>query len=110
MYTTLQYAFALCWISAQASLVSMVFTQPPYNFGTVGVGNMSLGVFIGCILGSVYGGATDRVIKVLARRNYGYYEPDMRLQFNHFPAICMGGGFIMFGLTTAKVRHPLISI
>jgi hypothetical protein len=22
----------------------------------------------------------------------------------------MGGGFIMFGLTTAKVRHPLISI
>ncbi|KAJ5368092.1 major facilitator superfamily domain-containing protein [Penicillium cataractarum] len=98
MYTALQYAFALCWISAQASLVSM-------NFGTVGVGNMSLGVFIGCILGSIYGGATDRVIKVLARRNYGYYEPEMRLQLNHFPAICMGGGFIMFGVTTAKGMH-----
>lgn len=32
MYTALQYAFALCWISAQASLVSMVFTQPPLQF------------------------------------------------------------------------------
>lgn len=76
MYTALQYAFALCWISAQASPVSMVSTPPPYNFGTVGVGNMSLGVFIGCIIRSMYGGATDRVIKVLARRNYGLRAGD----------------------------------
>ena len=103
MYTALTYAFCLCWISAQASIISMVFTQPPYNFGTVGVGNMSLGVFIGCILGSVYGALSDKGILWFTRRNYGYYEPEMRLQLNHFPALCMGGGFIMFGVTTAKV-------
>ncbi|KAF5004857.1 hypothetical protein FDECE_8639 [Fusarium decemcellulare] len=105
MYTALQYAFCLCWISAQASLVSIVFTQPPYNFGTVGVGNMSLGVFLGCILGSVYGAISDKTVFWFARRNYGYYEPEMRLQLNHFPALCMGGGFIMFGVTTAKGMH-----
>ncbi|KAJ5200728.1 hypothetical protein N7491_008465 [Penicillium cf. griseofulvum] len=33
MYTALTYAFCLCWVSAQGSLVSIVFTQPPYNFG-----------------------------------------------------------------------------
>ncbi|RKL14542.1 hypothetical protein BFJ68_g6505 [Fusarium oxysporum] len=86
MYTALTYAFCLCWISAQASIISIVFTQPPYNFGTVGVGNMSLGVFIGCILGSAYGAISDRAILWFTRKNYGYYEPEMRLQLNHFPA------------------------
>ncbi|KAF5675083.1 hypothetical protein FCIRC_7556 [Fusarium circinatum] len=98
MYTALTYAFCLCWISAQASIISIVFTQPPYNFGTVGVGNMSLGVFIGCILGSAYGAVSDRAILWFTRRNHGYYEPEMRLQLNHFPAVCMSGGFIMFGM------------
>ncbi|KAF5537527.1 hypothetical protein FMEXI_9849 [Fusarium mexicanum] len=105
MYTALTYAFCLCWISAQASIISIVFTQPPYNFGTVGVGNMSLGVFIGCILGSAYGAVSDRAILWFTRKNYGYYEPEMRLQLNHFPAVCMSGGFIMFGITTAKGMH-----
>ncbi|KAL7758791.1 hypothetical protein ACKLNR_011218 [Fusarium oxysporum f. sp. zingiberi] len=105
MYTALTYAFCLCWISAQASIISIVFTQPPYNFGTVGVGNMSLGVFIGCILGSAYGAISDRAILWFTRKNYGYYEPEMRLQLNHFPAVCMSGGFIMFGITTAKGMH-----
>lgn len=108
MYTGLTYAFCLCWISAQASIVSIVFTQPPYNFGTVGVGNMSLGVFIGCILGSAYGALTDRCLTWFARRNYGYYEPEMRLKLNHLPAVCMGGGFIMFGVTAAKVGSALL--
>lgn len=103
MYTALTYAFCLCWISAQASLVSIVFTQPPYKFGTVGVGNMGLGVFIGCILGSVWGALSDRTVFWFARRNYGYYEPEMRLQLNHFPAVSMGGGIIMFGVTASKV-------
>ncbi|KAF5560776.1 hypothetical protein FPHYL_6488 [Fusarium phyllophilum] len=102
MYTALTYAFCLCWISAQASIISIVFTRPPYNFGTVGVGNMSLGVFIGCILGSAYGAISDRAILWFTRKNYGYYEPEMRLQLNHFPAVCMSGGFVMFGITTAK--------
>lgn len=104
MYTAIQYAFALCWISAQASVTSIAFSAPPYNFGTAGIGNMSLGVFIGCILGSIYGGLlSDRTVLWLARRNYGYFEPEMRLHLLHFPAVCLGGGMIMFGVTTQRV-------
>ncbi|KAK7424325.1 hypothetical protein QQX98_000593 [Neonectria punicea] len=105
VYTALTYAFCLCWISAQATITSIVFTQPPYNFGTVGVGNMSLGVFIGCILGSVWGALSDRTVLWFARKNYGCYEPEMRLHLNHFPAALMGTGFIMFGVTAAKGMH-----
>ncbi|KAJ4229790.1 hypothetical protein NW757_014009 [Fusarium falciforme] len=105
MYTALTYAFTVGWITAQASLISIVFTQPPYNFGTVGVGNMNLGIFIGCILGSIYAALSDRTVIWFARRNYGYYEPEMRLQLNHLPALCLGGGFIMFGVTATKGMH-----
>ncbi|RSL97612.1 hypothetical protein CEP52_010797 [Fusarium oligoseptatum] len=105
MYTALTYAFTVGWITAQASLISIVFTQPPYNFGTVGVGNMNLGIFVGCILGSIYAALSDRTVIWLARRNYGYYEPEMRLQLNHLPALCLGGGFIMFGVTATKGMH-----
>ncbi|KAL2678382.1 hypothetical protein Neosp_009128 [[Neocosmospora] mangrovei] len=103
MYTALTYAFTVGWITAQASLISIVFTQPPYNFGTVGVGNMNLGIFVGCILGSIYAALSDKAVVWFARRNYGYYEPEMRLQLNHLPALCLGGGFIMFGVTATKV-------
>lgn len=110
MYTALQYAFCLCWISAQASVISIAFTQPPYNFGTVGLGNMGLGVFIGNILGSIYGGVvSDKSVRWFARRNYGFYEPEMRLHLNHLPALCVGGGTIMFGVTTAKVGRAFVS-
>ncbi|RFN49073.1 hypothetical protein FIE12Z_6714 [Fusarium flagelliforme] len=105
MYTALTYAFCLCWVSVQASVTSMVFAAPPYNFGTVGIGNMSLGVFIGCILGSLYGSISDRFILRFARKNHGYYEPEQRLKLLHFPAVCQAGGFIMFGVTAAKGMH-----
>ncbi|KAH7137426.1 major facilitator superfamily domain-containing protein [Dactylonectria estremocensis] len=105
-YTAVQYAFSLCWISAQASVISIAFAAPPYNYGPAGIGNMSLGIFLGCILGSIYGGVlSDRTVLWLARRNYGYYEPEMRLHLLHFPALCLGGGLIMFGITTQKGMH-----
>ncbi|KAJ2982104.1 hypothetical protein NQ176_g1608 [Zarea fungicola] len=40
-YTSFQYAFTLCWISAQASIISIAFAEPPYNYGTIGLGNMN---------------------------------------------------------------------
>ncbi|RSL44768.1 hypothetical protein CEP54_014554 [Fusarium duplospermum] len=107
MYTALTYAFTVGWITAQASLISIVFTQPPYNFGTVGVGNMNLGIFVGCILGSIYAALSDRTVIWFAGRNYGYYELEMRLHLNHLPALCLGGGFIMFGVTAIKGCHEL---
>lgn len=108
-YTSFQYAFTLCWISAQASIISIAFAEPPYNYGTIGLGNMNAPPFIGCILGAIYGGLiSDRSVIWLSRRNYGYYEPEMRLHLLHLPALCLGAGFIMFGITTAKVCQSIL--
>lgn len=77
----------------------------------MGVGNMNLGAFIGNILSSLYGGIlSDRSIAYFARRNYGYFEPEMRLHMNHLPAVAQAGGILMFGITVSKVTGFAVSI
>ncbi|KAH8649971.1 major facilitator superfamily domain-containing protein [Xylariales sp. PMI_506] len=106
LYTGLQYAFGLCWISALGSVLATVFPYPPYNFNTAAIGLMGLGPFIGSLLGAIYGGLlSDRSITWLARRNHGYYEPEMRLQLSHIPAVAMSVGLILFGISTAQGMH-----
>lgn len=87
----------------------MVFSAPPYNFTTTGVGLMSLGPFVGNVLGSLYGGVLgDWIVVKLAKRNTGIFEPEMRLYILLLPALLIGAGLIMFGITADKVRLTLI--
>ncbi|GJN66094.1 hypothetical protein PLICBS_000110 [Purpureocillium lilacinum] len=66
LYTGLQYAATLCWISVQASVISIAYAQPPYNFGTIGIGNMNVAIYIGsAIFGFACGSIFDLAITVL---------------------------------------------
>lgn len=99
-----QYAASVVWLTILASVISLVFPLPPYNFNPEQIGFMSLGPFIGNLLGAFYGGLLgDRSILFFSRRNKGFYEPEMRLYILHLPVIAMAGGIIMFGLTIARV-------
>lgn len=99
-----QYAAGVAWLTITASVISLVFPLPPYNFNPEQIGFMSLGPFIGNLIGAFYGGLLgDRSILFFSRRNKGFYEPEMRLYILHFPAIAMAGGLIMFGVTIARV-------
>ncbi|OAQ77947.1 MFS transporter [Purpureocillium lilacinum] len=112
LYTGLQYAATLCWISVQASVISIAYAQPPYNFGTIGIGNMNVPIYIGCIFGAVYGGLlSDWSVIRLARRNHGYYEPEMRLHLLHgthwiFPSI----GSAIFGFACGSIFDLAITV
>lgn len=109
MYTALQYSFCLAWISVLGATIAIVYPYAPYGFSPSGIGLMSLGTFIGCILGSIYGGLlSDVSVVYLAKRNRGYYEPEMRLHILHLPVICQAAGILTFGLTTAKVSPSLL--
>ncbi|GAA3286217.1 hypothetical protein GCM10020218_047680 [Dactylosporangium vinaceum] len=69
---------------------------------------MSVGPFVGNLLGSIYGGFLgDRLILFFAKRNKGYYEPEMRLYILHLPALTLAGGLIMFGTTVSRVNHAI---
>jgi MFS family permease len=104
MFTALQFASGVCWLVVFMQVTSIVFSAPPYLFTTAGVGYMALGPFVGNVFGSIYGGPfADWAIVRLARRNGGYFEPEMRLYPLVIPTIFMAGGIIMFGVTADRV-------
>ncbi|KAK2599269.1 hypothetical protein N8I77_011039 [Diaporthe amygdali] len=106
LFSAVQYAAGISWLVIMASTIPIVFTQPPYNFNTDGIGLMNLGPFVGNLIGSFYSGLlSDRSVRWLARRNGGYYEPEMRLYLLLPPALFMAGGIIMFGTTADRGMH-----
>lgn len=110
LFSGLQYASGVVWLTVCSQVIALTFPLPPYHFTPQHVGFMSVGPFIGNLIGAMYGGFLgDWSILHYSRRNRGYYEPEMRLYILHIPAIFMCGGLIMFGMTIARVSHfPII--
>ncbi|KAF4458110.1 hypothetical protein F53441_118 [Fusarium austroafricanum] len=103
MFTALQYGWAVAMLAMLAVTQSSLYTLPPYNFTTAGVGNMNLPPFIGAILGSIFGGPlVDYSIVQIAKRRGGIYEPETRLWLFLIPGLCMTVGCLMYGLTIAR--------
>ncbi|KAJ5373987.1 Major facilitator superfamily domain general substrate transporter [Penicillium concentricum] len=90
VFAALQYAAGVAWLTATSSVLSLAFPEPPYLFSPAQIGYTSAGPLVGNIIGAVYGGFLgDRSILYYAKRNKGYYEPEMRLYILHLPAIFM---------------------
>jgi len=116
LFTGIQYASGVVWLTIVASTLGFIMPFSPYNFTPAQVGYMSTGPFIGNLVGVIYGGVCfDRAILFFSRRNKGLFEPEMRLYLLHIPAFAMAGGLALFGISMAKVRskaqalnfHPL---
>ncbi|OGM45336.1 putative MFS transporter [Aspergillus bombycis] len=105
----LQYACGVIWLTILSSVIALIFPLPPYEFTPEQIGYMSVGPFVGNLIGSFYGGFLgDWSIKYFSRRNSGYYEPEMRLYILHLPAVALCGGLIMFGVTVDKGMHWIL--
>jgi MFS family permease len=105
-FTSLQYASGVTWLVVQSSIISMVFSAPPYNFTTAGLGYLGLGPFVGNLIGSFYGGVLgDWAVRFFSRKNGGYYEPEYRLYHLLLPCFAQAGGIVMFGATVARVSE-----
>lgn len=103
-FTALQFASGVCWLVLMLSAFSVVFSAPPYNFDTAGVGYMAAGPFVGNIFGSLYGGPlSDLSIRWFSRRNGGVFEPEMRLYILMPPTLILSAGLIVFGHTAGEV-------
>lgn len=103
--------FAVLWIViltggltaffvAQSYAMAQIFMAPPYLLSAAGVGYLSLGPFLGGLLGSLFLGFTlDPLIKWCAKKNGGVYEPEYRL-LGMIPALLTGVGLMVFGYMT----------
>lgn len=105
MYCALQYAVGVSFLVLISNMLSIVFSAPPYNFNAVGLGYMGVGPMTGNILGGLLTGfSSDMAIPFLAKRNKGYFEPEMRLYLLALPVLLQAGGLVLFGISAENVR------
>ncbi|KAF3395341.1 hypothetical protein DPV78_009215 [Talaromyces pinophilus] len=87
---------------AQSYVLSQIFSAPPYSLSALGVGYLSLGPFIGGLIGAIIVAiATDPIIKWAARHNNGVHEPEYRL-LPMAGSILAGVGVMVFGVLCQK--------
>ncbi len=84
----------------------MFFLYPPYNFTSIGIGNLNFAPFLGCIIGVAYGGPLNAIYFIwLAKRRQGIYEPESRLHMLVLPLIVTPAGLWLYGISLAQVSR-----
>ncbi|KAH6680060.1 MFS1 family protein [Plectosphaerella plurivora] len=81
LWSTVIYSCSVGWLLLISNTMSMIFrTKDGYNFTVFQTGLLYISPFIGGILGTAIAGkVSDVVVKAMARRNGGVYEPEFRL-------------------------------
>ena len=81
LWSTLVYSLSIGWLIVLSESVSVIYrNKETYNFTALQTGLVYLAPFIGGILGTaVAGKVSDVVVRFMARRNNGIYEPEFRL-------------------------------
>lgn len=80
-------------------------TEPPYNWTAGSTGLIFLAALVGNFLGMGVGSLSDWVVLVLARRNKGYKEPEMRIWTYMFPFIFGAVGYFTYGWAATNGSH-----
>lgn len=75
------YACSVGWLIVVSESIAMIYRNPDsYNFDALQTGLVYVSPFVGGILGTgVAGKISDAIVKAMARRNGGLYEPEYRL-------------------------------
>lgn len=88
--------------------ISEILTAPPYSWTTTSTGLVFLAALIGSILGWATGGPlADALVLVLARRNAGVKEPEMRLWALCPSALYAALGYFLYGWGAQAGAHWL---
>lgn len=105
LYGSLIYSMAVVWLIVISETVSDIFKGEDYGYSQQTVGLFYLGPFIGGVLGSLTTGFVgDRLVRYLAAKNHGIYEPEFRL-FMLIPATILECfGLMGYGWSAADAK------
>ncbi|ODV92351.1 hypothetical protein CANCADRAFT_937 [Tortispora caseinolytica NRRL Y-17796] len=111
LWAGITVASSLSWFMVLTGTVASIFSAPPYNFGTTGLGLLYFSPFIGiCIAVYLGGDFTDKLALKLARRNGGVREPEMRLWTGIIALITTPVGMWMYGIGAARGNHWIVPV
>ncbi|KAH7082640.1 major facilitator superfamily domain-containing protein [Paraphoma chrysanthemicola] len=103
LWTVVITGAAVSFYVAVAYTIAQLFSPPPYLLTVAEVGYVSLGPFIGGVLGCVLVALLlDPLTVWLSKRNSGVYEPEFRLPLVAVGVLCGAGLFGFGGLAGAQ--------
>ncbi|EGX94909.1 MFS transporter, putative [Cordyceps militaris CM01] len=81
LWSSVVYACSIGWLIVISETMAIIYRNPDtYNFTALQTGLVYISPFVGGILGTgVAGKISDIIVKAMARRNGGLYEPEFRL-------------------------------
>ncbi|CAG8909738.1 unnamed protein product [Penicillium egyptiacum] len=108
IWAALLLAFPTLWVVAINLLIAEIFASPPFLLTTAELGYMSSGPALGGFVGSIAAAIiSDPLIKFMARRNKGIYEPEYRLVLM-IPAMVLSAiSYFLFGALIEHRQTPI---
>jgi Major Facilitator Superfamily len=105
LWSAAVYSLSIGWLIVISESVSLVYrNKHTYNFSSLSAGLVYVSPFIGSIAGTIGGGeVSDVIIKAMARRNGGVYEPEFRLLMAVPVTLCTVIGLFGFGWSAQVV-------
>lgn len=99
LWSTLVYSLSIGWLIVLSEAVSEIYkSEDSYHFTSLQAGLVYISPFVGGILGTVVAGkVSDIIVRFMARRNEGVYEPEFRLVMGIPIAISTCIGLMGFG-------------
>ncbi|KAF3929066.1 hypothetical protein ABW20_dc0104665 [Dactylellina cionopaga] len=98
LWSTVVYSLSVVWLIVLSETVAHIYQQNPYNFNRLQTGLVYIAPFVGGVLGSaVAGRLSDVIVKFMAKKNDGVYEPEFRLVMGIGVAIATSAGLMGFG-------------
>lgn len=99
LWSAAVYALSVGWLIVLSESVSTIYrSADTYNFNAIQVGLVYISPFVGGILGTaVAGKVSDIIVRFMARKNEGIYEPEFRLVMALPVALTTAIGLMGFG-------------
>ncbi|KAK4995031.1 hypothetical protein LTR66_005064 [Elasticomyces elasticus] len=104
LWSTMVYSLSVGWLIVLSESVSSIYRdRASYNFSALQTGLVYLSPFIGGVLGTaVAGKVSDLIVRWMARRNGGIYEPEFRLVMALPVALCTTVGLMGYGWSSQE--------
>ncbi len=104
-YQVFMTGIIIAWYVAVAIVSGVIFASPPYLLSSAGVGYISVGPFVGGLLGAVFSLlVSEPLVKTMTRRNKGVYEPEFALLPLSIGGICSVAGLIGWGYAVHQFK------
>ncbi|WYZ45625.1 hypothetical protein EsH8_VIII_000941 [Colletotrichum jinshuiense] len=110
LWSSVVYALSVGWLIVVSESVALIYrNRETYNFDALQTGLVYISPFVGGILGTaVAGKVSDIIVKAMARRNGGLYEPEFRLVMAAPVMVTTVIGLMGFGWSAQERDHWIV--